>query len=130
VLKDMNYAAYCPYSLNANLYLVSFAVVMNKQKYDSLPVDVKKAIESLAREHAEWTGEYVDNHVNESITWSKKTMKHENTVISSTDRVQIEKLLKPVIDAYVKRVAQKGINGKALIEEAKQSKVKYDRKGK
>jgi TRAP-type C4-dicarboxylate transport system substrate-binding protein len=72
VLKDMNYAAYCPYSLNANLYLVSFAVVMNKQKYDSLPADVKKAIESLAREHAEWTGEYVDNHVNESITWSKK----------------------------------------------------------
>ena len=92
--------------------------------------DVKKAIESLAREHAEWTGEYVDNHVNESITWSKKTMKHENTAISGTDRAQIEKLLKPVIDAYVKRVAQKGINGKALIEEAKQSKVKYDRKGK
>jgi len=130
VLKDMNYAAYCPYSINANLYLVSFAVVMNKQKYNALPADVKKAIDDLAREHAEWTGAYVDNHVTESIEWSKKTMKHSNIALTDAERMQIEKLVKPVIDTYITRVSQKGINGKALIEGVKKSKVKYDRKGK
>lgn len=34
VLKDMNYATYCPNVTMANLYVVSFAVVMNKAKWE------------------------------------------------------------------------------------------------
>jgi TRAP-type transport system periplasmic protein len=130
VLKDMNYAAYCPYSINANLYLVSFAVVMNKKKYDALPADVKKAIDSLAREQAEWTGSYVDNHVSESIDWSKKTAKHENISFTPAELAEIAKLVNPVIDDYVKRVGQKGIDGKAIIAEVMKLKAKHDKKGK
>ena len=37
VLKDMNYAAYCPFVYKADLCVISFAVVMNKAKYEALP---------------------------------------------------------------------------------------------
>jgi TRAP-type C4-dicarboxylate transport system substrate-binding protein len=130
VLKDMNYAAYCPYTVNANLYLVSFAVVMNKKKYDGLPADVKKAIDDLSREQAEWTGTYVDNHVSESIEWAKKTSKHSNKSFTPAEMAQIEKTVKPVLDDYEKRVAKKGIDGRALVEEVKKLKAKYDKKSK
>ncbi len=67
VLKDMNYAAYCPYSTRVNINVVTFAVVMNKDRWDSLPKDVQKVITDLARPQAEWTGRYVDDHVQEAL---------------------------------------------------------------
>lgn len=130
VLKDMNYAAYCPYTVNANLYLVSFAVVMNKKKYDGLPADIKKAIEDLSREQAEWTGAYVDGHVSESIEWAKKTAKHTNKSFTPAEMAEIAKLVKPVLDDYAARVSKKGIDGKALIAEVQKLKATYDKKGK
>ena len=126
----MYYAVYCPYSVNANLYLVSFAVVMNKRKYDSLPADVKKAIDGLSRDQAEWTGAYVDAHVAESIAWAKANQKHTNTAFTDAEFAQIANAVRPVIDDYVKRVSAKGINGRALVDEVKKLKAKYDKKGK
>ncbi|MEN6616946.1 MAG: TRAP transporter substrate-binding protein, partial [Syntrophorhabdus sp.] len=63
ILKDFNFASYMPYATEANLFVVSFAVVMNKEKWNSLPDDVKKVIDNMSREQAEWTGTYVDSHV-------------------------------------------------------------------
>ena len=59
ILKDFNFAAYLPFATEANLFVVSFAVVMNKDKWNSLPADVKKVIDDMRREQAEWTGKYV-----------------------------------------------------------------------
>ena len=130
VLKDMNYAAYCPYSVNANLYLVSFAVVMNKRKYDSLPADVKKAIDELSRDQAEWTGAYVDAHVAESIAWAKAKQKHVTSAFTDAEFAQIAAAVKPVLDDYCARVSKKGIDGKSLVADVKELKAKYDKKAK
>src|SRR5512137_2618052 len=67
ILKDFNFAAYCPYATEGNLFVVTFAVVMNQAKWDSLPADVKDVLEQMRREHAEWTGKYVDDHVTEAL---------------------------------------------------------------
>ena len=104
VLKDFNFAAYLPFATEANLFVVSFAVVMNKDKWNSLPADVKKVIDDMRREQAEWTGKYVDDHVKEALKWSK-----ENTTIRSLSfprqtKTEIPKLIKPMIDEYIKKV--------------------------
>ena len=75
VLKDFNYAAYTPYVTLTNLQVVSFAVVMNQEKWNALPADVKKVFDDMRREQAEWTGTYVDNHVKEALKWSKEKYK-------------------------------------------------------
>ncbi len=61
-----------PYATEANLFVVTFAVVMNKEKWDSLPADVKKVIDDMKQEWALWTGRYVDDHVKEALEWSKR----------------------------------------------------------
>jgi TRAP-type C4-dicarboxylate transport system substrate-binding protein len=116
VLKDMNYAAYCPYVLKTDLCVISFAVVMNKQKFESLPDDVKAVLESLYHEQAEWTGTYVDQHVQEALAWSRE--KHNVTVHEPgvEDVATLKATAEPLIGAYVKRVSEKGIDGQAVID--------------
>ena len=125
ILKDFNFAAYCPYATEANLFVVSFAVVMNKDKWNSLPADVKKVIDDMRREQAEWTGTYVDNHVKESLTWSKQKYSHQVLELPASDKAEIPKLLKPMVDDYIKRVSGQGLPGDAIVKDVNLLKAKY-----
>jgi TRAP-type C4-dicarboxylate transport system substrate-binding protein len=127
-LQDFNYAAYCPYATEANLFVVSFAVVMNKAKWESLPADVKKVIDDLRREQAEWTGDYVDRHVKESLAWSKTKYNHQVFQLSGKDRAEITRLVQPMLDEYAKRVEAQGIPGKKIVGDVQQLKKKYEKK--
>ncbi len=128
ILKDFNFSAYLPYATEANLFVVSFAVVMNKDRWNSLPDDVKKVIDGLAREQAEWTGAYVDNHVKESLEWSKKKYSHQVFRLSAADQNEIARLTKPMIDDYVKKVASQGLAGAQIIKDVYALKQKYEKK--
>ena len=130
VLKDMNYAAYCPFATDTSLFVVSFAVVMNREKWNALPADVKKAMDDLRVEQAEWTGKYVDNHVAEALTWSKQKYNHQVIQLPAADKAEIGTLVKPMIDGYVKKVSAQGLPGAEIVAEIERLKKKYDKKGK
>lgn len=128
VLKDMNYAAYCPYATDTSLFIVSFAVVMNREKWNALPADVKKVMDDLRVEQAEWTGKYVDNHVSEALSWSKQKYNHQVIELPAADKTEIKKLVRPMIDAYVKKVGAQGLPGAEIIADIERLTKKYDKK--
>ncbi len=127
VLKDFNYAAYTPNVTIANLWVVTFAVVMNKAKWDSLPADVKKLFDDMKREQAEWTGKYVDDHVQESLAWSKEKYNLQIHELSAADKAEIPKLLNPIISAYVKKVNALGLPGDQILKDVYSLKAKYEK---
>ena len=127
ILKDFNFAAYTPYATDTNLFVVTFAVVMNQEKWNSLPADVKKIFDDLRREQAEWTGTYVDNHVQESLKWSKEKYNHQVLNLPASEKAQIPGLVKPMIDDYVKRVTAAGINGSQIMQDLYKLKDKYEK---
>jgi len=129
VLKDFKYAEYCRHvTSNVNLFVVSFAVVMNKGKWESLPADVKKVIDDLQKEQAIWTGQYVDNHVNNSLKWSKETYKDfQMYTLSKEELAKWYALLKPMDDKYLKEYEAKGIPTKAILDDVLKSKDKYSK---
>lgn len=127
ILKDFNFAAYLPYATEANLFVVTFAVVMNNDKWNSLPADVKKVIDDLRREQAEWTGKYVDNHVQEALKWSKEKYKHQLLKLPDKDIAEIKTLLKPMIDEYIKKVNAQGMPGEQIIKDVYALKEKYEK---
>jgi TRAP-type C4-dicarboxylate transport system substrate-binding protein len=127
ILKDFNFAAYLPYATEANLFVVSFAVVMNKDKWNSLPEDVKKVMEGLKREQAEWTGTYVDNHVKEALQWAKEKYNHQLFKLPPEDIEEIKRLTRPMIDDYIKRVTAQGLPGKQIIDDVYKLKEKYEK---
>jgi len=129
VLKDFKYAEYCRHvTSNVNLFVVSFAVVMNKGKWESLPADVKKVFDDLQKEQAIWTGQYVDNHVNNALKWSKETYK--DLQMYNLPKEELAKwyaLLKPMTDKYLKDYETKGIPTKAILDDVMKSKDKYSK---
>lgn len=127
VLKDFNFAAYCPYATQADLFVVSFVVVMNKDKWNSLPADVKKVFDDLGREHALWTGTYLDDHVKEALEWSKQKCKHQLFQLPASDKNEIPKLVKPIVDDYIKRMNARGLPGEQIVKDALALRDKYEK---
>jgi TRAP-type C4-dicarboxylate transport system substrate-binding protein len=130
ILQDFKFAAYTPNATVVNLPVVSFAVVMNKAKWDSLPADVKKVISDLSREQMVWTGEYVDQHVQEALAWSAKEYKLQQFTLSAADQQQISTLLAPMTDEYIKKVSALGLDGKQIVADVQALKAKYEKPGK
>jgi TRAP-type C4-dicarboxylate transport system substrate-binding protein len=128
VMKDFKYAEYCHYvTSNVNLFVVSFAVVMNQAKWNALPDDVKKVIDDMRKEQAIWTGQYVDNHVNEAMKWSKETHKVQ---VSTLPKAELDKwyaLLNPMMDKYLKDYEAKGLPTKAILDDVMKLKAKYSK---
>ncbi len=128
VLKDFNYAAYTPYVTLVNLQVVSFAVVMNKDKWNALPADVKKIFDDMRREQALWTGTYVDDHVKEALAWSKQKYKDFQVFeLPKSDSAEIPKLMQPIIDGYVKKTNALGLPGDQIIKDINSLKAKYEK---
>jgi TRAP-type transport system periplasmic protein len=127
ILKDFNFAAYCPYATEANLFVVSFAVVMNKDKWNSLPADAKKVFDDLRKEQVAWTGAYVDDHVKEALTWSKEKYNHQIFNLPAAEKAEIPKLLQPMMDDYVKRVTALGLPGDQILKDLFALKDKYEK---
>lgn len=130
ILKDFKFAAYTPYATMVNLPVVSFAVVMNKAKWDALPADVKQVMEGLSREQAVWTGQYVDDHVKEALAWSANEYKHQVLSLPPAEQKQIEQLLAPMTADYIAKVSKVGINGAQVVADVKALKAKYEKPAK
>ncbi len=128
VMKDFKYAEYCRHvTANVNLFVVSFAVVMNKAKWESLPADVKKVIDDLSRDQAIWTGRYVDKHVKESMAWSKKNYNVQVYELSPKEISRWYSVLKPMTEKYIKDVEAKGLPAKAILDDVMKLKEKYSK---
>jgi TRAP-type C4-dicarboxylate transport system substrate-binding protein len=128
VMKDFKYAEYCHYvTSNVNLFVVSFAVVMNQAKWNSLPDDVKKVIDDMRKEQAIWTGQYVDNHVNEAMKWSKETHKVQVNTLPKAELDKWYALLNPMMDKYLKDYEAKGLPTKTILGDVMKLKAKYSK---
>jgi TRAP-type C4-dicarboxylate transport system substrate-binding protein len=128
VMKDFKYAEYCHHVTgNVNLFVVSFAVVMNMNKWNSLPPDVKKVIDDLRKDQAIWTGQYVDNHVKEAMKWSEKTYNVQVHKLSTKEISRWYALLKPMTDKHLKDVEAKGLPAKAILDDVMKLKEKYSK---
>lgn len=127
VLKDMKFAEYCKYVTFTNLWVVPFAVVMNKQKWESLPADVKKIFDDLSREHARWTGKYADDHAKEAIEWAKKDQNVEFITLSSDELAKWKAKVEPQVHQYIERAKKGNVPGDQILKELMMLKEKYSK---
>ncbi len=127
VLQDFNYAAYTANATITNLWVVTFSVVMNKDKWNSLPADVKKVIDGMRKEWALWTGTYVDNHVTEALKWSKEKYNLQIFELPAGEKAEVRKLIKPLIDVYAERITKAGLPGNQIVKDVYALKEKYEK---
>jgi TRAP-type C4-dicarboxylate transport system substrate-binding protein len=115
VMKDFNYAEYCPFVTMTDAAVYPFAVVMNKEKWDSLPADIQRVMDEMFVEQSHWTGSYMDGHVQESIDWSKENHGVEFIELDGVEKMKWNAKLEPIVSQWVEDVSGKGLDGKEMV---------------
>lgn len=125
VMKDFKFAETCRYVTMTNTVIYPFVNVMNLSTWKSLPKDVQMVMDDIAREHAEWVGNYLDEHWREAMDWSKKTYNVEVIKLSKGELAKWNKLLDPMTEKWIKDMEVKGLPGRQMVSDIKASKKKY-----
>jgi len=129
VLLDLNFAQYCPNVTIGNFQVYPFAVVMNKDRWEALPEDVQKVMLDLGRKHAQWTGEYVDAHVDKALEYSRT--KHDVAVheFSSKERRRIQKKIRPLIGEWKDKARKQGLPADEILEDVRAWQKEFTEQG-
>ncbi|MEA2014482.1 MAG: hypothetical protein U9N38_04155 [Thermodesulfobacteriota bacterium] len=105
-------------------YTTSMFVVMNVDKWNALPNDLKEMIEGVSEE-------WVDVH---GAAWDKSdaegrayTLSEGNSIIalSEEENQRWAKAVSPVIEDYIKTTEEKGLTGKKAVATVKELLTKY-----
>jgi len=127
VMKDFKFAETCKYATVTDTVIYPFAVVMNIDKWNSLPKDVQAVLDGLMDEQAEWTGTYMDNHVKEAIAWSKEKQKVEFIVLSKDEKAGWDAKLTSITDKWIEDSKAKGLPGDKIVEDIKMLRDKHSK---
>jgi len=125
VMKDFKFAEICKFVTVTDTVIYPFSVVMNMKKWNSLPKDVQKVMDDLAREHSEWTGSYMDKHVIESVDWSKSTQGVEIIYLTGNEKAKWDALLDPITAEWIEETKAKGYPAEAIVKDIKLIMKKY-----
>ena len=125
VMMDFKFAELCKYITMTDTVIYPFAVVMNMDKWNSLPDDVKKVLEDMVDEQAEWTGKYMDGHVDESVKWSKEKQNVEVITLSAEEKAKWDKLLEPIVQDWVGKAKKEGLPADDIVKDIKEMVGKY-----
>jgi TRAP-type C4-dicarboxylate transport system substrate-binding protein len=125
VLKDFKYAETCRYVTRIDTVIYPFAVVMNQARWNSLPPDVKQVMEDLVAEQSEWTGVYMDNHVKESVDWSRETYQVEVIFLDAAEKARWDERLKPMTDKWIAEARAKGLPAEEILADIRAAVEKH-----
>lgn len=128
VLKDFNFAESCRYETITDLPVYPFAVVMNMAKWNALPQDVKDVLDGLAREQSQWTGEYMDGHVRESLTWSKEKYNIEVITLPDAEKAQVQARTAGLLEEWKTQAKAAGLPAEAILEDLNRLKAEHEAK--
>ncbi len=107
------------------IYNLTFVLAMNKSSYDSLPDDLKKVIDdNSGLEFSIFAGgtmEDADGPARQAAVDNGNNI----ITISAEDAKSWEEIARPVYDTWIADVESKGIDGQALIDEARSLMEEY-----
>jgi len=125
VLMDLKFAEMAPYWTDYPLTVSTFAAVMNKAKWDSLPPDVQAVIDELAPEMAAWAGEYLDNHVKEALDWSVAEHNLQTVTLSPEEKAAWDAKLAPLQEKAVADLQAQGLPAEEFKKRLDELKEQY-----
>ena len=98
---------------------ITFALVMNQAKYDGLPAELKKVIDANSGvEASRWAGKVADAALAPARKIAQDRGNTFVTLSAEETRRWVEATAQ-VDDDWVREVSAKGINGKALLDDAR-----------
>jgi TRAP-type C4-dicarboxylate transport system substrate-binding protein len=109
------------YHTEINISNTSFALLMNEDKYNSLPDDLKKVIDANSG-HAfgDWAAKLIDSNDGKQKEVIGAMEGHEVTVVSGADLEAYRKLLEPVEGEWLADMKSKNLDGEKVLARTKE----------
>jgi TRAP-type C4-dicarboxylate transport system substrate-binding protein len=110
-----------------SLYTTTFVMAMNKNKYNSLPPDLKKIIDANSgMATSAWLGK-VQQHGD--IAGRKAAQEHGNTIftVSANEAQEFRRRARPIEVEWVEDMNKRGYDGRKLLETARSLIDKHTR---
>ncbi|OQY57757.1 MAG: C4-dicarboxylate ABC transporter substrate-binding protein [Desulfobacteraceae bacterium 4572_88] len=114
-MKDFNFAEYCHFVTMTNTVIYPLAVVMNLDRWNSLPKAVQNVLEDLGAEHAAWAGMNWDQRVKDALEWSKEEYQVEVTDLAEAQKTKFNFLISPITSKWIKETKAKGLPAGAIV---------------
>lgn len=130
ILKDSKLAEMVGYVTDYPLALNTFIAVMNQEKWDSLPEDVQKVIDELNAEMTEFTGDYLDGHVQESLEWSKENHDLQIVELSDAEKTKWDDKLRELQTESVEEIEADGLPAEEYFKKMEELIKKYNEESK
>jgi TRAP-type C4-dicarboxylate transport system substrate-binding protein len=129
VLKGFKQAEVTQYSTFVPFfYTEQFYMVMNWNKWKSLPKDLQEAFDAVAEDAVTDGGQIWQYIQQEGMDFAKQKPKgHEFILLSDQEAARWIGLLKPIRDDYISRMKALGLPGEELVKEATQVMDKYNK---
>ena len=104
---------------------VVFQVSMNKDKWNSLPVDIQRVFRKASGEQfLRETGKMWKDDEARGIALMKK-FKKDHTVLTEEETEAFRVKLEPVVERWIREVEREGIDGRKLVEKARSLIAKH-----
>jgi TRAP-type C4-dicarboxylate transport system substrate-binding protein len=119
-----NYLTLTPFLYNQALFLV-----MNNDKWNSIPPDLQKIITDVTEKHynENWAP-FFDNIDIKGMKWLTAKKKVEIINLSAEETAKWVEKLKPLEDTYIKTLNDKGLQGADIMKTVKELAVKANAK--
>jgi TRAP-type C4-dicarboxylate transport system substrate-binding protein len=101
-------------------YTSSFYVVMNKEKWNSIPADLQQIITQINREWIVKHGRAWDESDKAGLEYFK-SLGHEVIHLSDAESKRWKKAIGPVIGHYIDKMNKKGFDGQKIVDFVKAS---------
>lgn len=117
------------YHLDARTYTVSFFFVMNQRKYDSLPADVKQAIDAttgdaMISKFGPWWAKWDQAGLDQAKARGNTILR-----LSDAERQKWRQALAPMTEAYLKTIEDQGVkNVRDIYGEARRLVAQFEKK--
>lgn len=119
------FAAETPANANA-LYTTFFVMAMNKAKYDSLPADLKAVIDkNSGQDTSAFLGRSQAGADEPGRKIFAATPGYTISTISAPELANWKQITDPIDDAWVDDMNKKGLNGKQMLQDARDLIKKY-----
>jgi TRAP-type C4-dicarboxylate transport system substrate-binding protein len=114
------------YIAEVDMYTMPMAVVMNKQKWNSLPDAAKKAIDEASG--MQWglhAAQVYDNHDQNMVNQNKESGKIQIYQVSMSEKKKLMELTKGMEIDWLNEASKRGLPAKELLEAVKKSAELY-----
>ena len=124
VLKGFRQAEVVKYVTLSYFHVAPFFVSMNLKKWESLPSDIKEVFSEVSREYMEIAGAVWDKASAEGLKYAKDEGL-EIITLSDEERTRWHAAYAPLRAEYLKEMEEKGLPGKAFIDEIERLTSKH-----